>query len=259
MRKQLRSFILWVKWVLVRVFFSLIICLNSNTELLSQKSNGQTEADIVDEIKKEIGEGGNTIDVKGVIGKLGDRLKDTAKGMLTEALGISSPIAEVASLREVITESFTKQNKIALGMLKIEEENNKSYLTISKELADYYAALKLSDKLKSLNNQAKNSKIELNKLKYLTAEMKRNFNNNSTKIADCTKIIKNIKLATNQVDEQIWMGEGQRIEILDDANRQIADKQKNQNGLFQYFKLMNKKLERKALRTKKLNDFAGVK
>jgi hypothetical protein len=259
MRKQLRSFILWVKWVFVRVFFILLMHLSFNFEIFSQNRNGQTEADIMEEIKKEIGEGGNTLDVKSMVGKLGDKLKGTAKGMLTDALGISSPIAEVASLREVITESFTKQNKIALGMLKIEEENNKSYLTISKELADYYGALKLSDKLKSLYNQAKNSKNEVNKLKYLTAEMKRNFNNNATRIADCTKIIKNIKLATNQVGEQIWMGEGQRIEILDDANIQIADKQKNQNGLFQYFKLMNKKLERKALRTKKLNDFVGVK
>jgi hypothetical protein len=259
MRKQLRSFILWAKWIFVRVFFILLVLLSANFEMFSQNTTGQSEADIIEEIRKEIGEGGNTLDVKGMVGKLGDKLKDTAKGMLTEALGISSPIAEVASLREVITESFTKQNKIALRMLKIEEENNKSYLTISKELADYYALLKLSDKLKSLNNQAKSSKIEVNKLKYLTAEMKRNFNNNASKITDCTKIIKNIKLATNQVDEQIWMGEGQRIEILDDANKQIAEKQKSQNGLYQYFKLMNKKLERKALRTKKLNNFAGVK
>lgn len=252
MKKQLMNFTLCKN----RIFSFLLIFFLAflNCELCFS----QTDKEVETQVDEEIGEDGGENGIEKQISDLLGEAKDQVGGLIKNALGASA-IAEVASLRKVISESFTRQNKLAKAALKIEEENNKAFLTISKDLANYYKALKLLDKLKNVTNSVKNYNTSVNNMKYLSAEMKKTFKISISNIGDISKITRDIKVATNQNNEPVWMSEGERVQLLDTADKQIAEKMKLSLELYRLYFNINKRYEARALRNKKLTEFSGLK
>lgn len=221
----------------------------------STLSYAQSIEDIEAEIQKELGAGGSLLDLNSIGSSLTSQLSSAIQASLMEALG-GSAIGEVASLKSVVTESFSKQNKLVSSQIQIEQEKNKAMTTISPELADYYNQLDLAGKLSSLGSDILTTKKRVQELKHLSIEQKNLYNYLADNLGKLGQLRSQIKTATNQ-GEQVWMSEADRVSLLNEADKTIKERSKLLAELYIAQLKTDRALESNKIKSNKYKKMAG--
>jgi hypothetical protein len=184
--------------------------------------NAQTESEIGQEIDNMLSSGGKLINLDNIQSSLLDQLSNMLSSQLASALG-SSPISEVNALKGVITESYNKQQKMISTQIEIEQEKNKAMTTISPQVANYYNDINLSAKFSELSQKTNTCKNNITGAKGINVGTKELFISLLNKNSQCSELKAKVRTVTNQ-NGQVWMGEAERVQILNDVALEVDKK-----------------------------------
>jgi hypothetical protein len=184
--------------------------------------NAQTENEIGQEIDNMLSSGGKLLNLDNIQSSLMDQLSNMLSSQLASALG-SSPISEVNALKGVITESYNKQQKMISTQIEIEQEKNKAMTTISPQVANYYNELNLSSKFSELAQKTSTCKTKINSSKAINVGTQDLLVTMLNKNSATNEIKGKVRTATNQ-NGQVWMGEAERVQILNESVNELDKK-----------------------------------
>ncbi len=182
----------------------------------------QSETEIGEEIDNMLSSGGKLLNLDNIQSSLMDQLTNMLTSQLASAIG-SSPISEVNALKGVITESYNKQQKMITAQIEIEQEKNKAMTTISPQVANYYNELNLSSKFSELSQKTTTIKNKINSSKAINVGTQDLLNTMLNKNNSTSEIKGKIRTVTNQ-NGQVWMGEAERVQILNEAVSELDKK-----------------------------------
>lgn len=174
--------------------------------------------EISGEIDKILGESGQQL-----MAGLKDELSGAITGMLSSVLG-ASPAGEVASLKNMVKEGMSQQQKIAYQDYKVDFAWQKAHTELSRDFINYYNKLDLKGKLQDLGDYESKAAGLINHKRMRPVE-REYFGDLVKGIVDTQDLEADVKLVTNKGSKGVWMSESERITILNQTADEIAARQ----------------------------------
>lgn len=197
-----------------------VINANSNNgSPIGPSTGGNSVMDQIDnELSNILGESVSKI-MKGI----GDELEQVAQQLLSSVVNVS-PIGEVATLKDMMKEAYSKEQKMLYQRYKLNYEEKKSQTELSTSFVNYYNALGLNNLLKGIDKQvaAINKMIGMGTFSSQDAQAIQNYVNTISNTDDLLEIV---NTAINRNNGVVWMSEAQRVAILDKTKEQILKRQ----------------------------------
>lgn len=174
--------------------------------------------EISSEIDKILGESGEQL-----MSGIKDELSGAITGLLSSVMG-ASPTGEVASLKNMVKEGLSQQQKIAYQDYKVDYAWQKAHTEFSHDFINYYNKLNLKEKFKTLGDyQAKAEGLINNR--WMQPAERQYFAGMVKGIAGTEDLRADVKLVTNKGSKAVWMSESERITILNQTADEVAAKQ----------------------------------
>lgn len=173
---------------------------------------------ISDAIDQELGSILNE-SVNDIMSGLKAEIESLAASAIASALD-ASPIGEVISLKDMLKEAFSKQQKIEYQEYKVKFEDQAAHTKLSSTFTNYYDVLNLPDKIKKIGKQVGSINTLLNSNVW-TSKERQGLASALGQAADTSDLEDEVKTACNKNGTEVWMSEAERVKVLDHANVQI--------------------------------------
>lgn len=203
---------------LLKSFAVLLLLISGSSNRLS----AQSAQEISQEIDNILLSGGKLLNFNDIQSSVMDQLSSLLTSQLAASLG-SSPISEVSALKSVVSEAYTKQQKLIATQIEIEQEKNAAMTTISPQVASYYNELNLSGRFSELSQKSAALKQKIGVSKPMNAGTKDLFLALLDKNAQCDDLKAKIRTSTNQ-NGQVWMSEAERVQVISGVSDQLDKK-----------------------------------
>jgi hypothetical protein len=154
-------------------------------------------------------------------------LENFLMDQLQSLLG-SSPLRSMEKLKEMMKEAYSKVQKLGYNELKVAVAEQKSNTELTDNFANYYKNLELKKHAEAVEYSINTSKSLLNERlpgssgsSVFTAAEQSSLNETLALYGDMSDLIQEIKVVTNNGSESAYMGEGDRMEVLDQTLSRI--------------------------------------
>lgn len=202
-------------------------------------------------------------DVESLIGEYEDQilqgLTDALEGWLMsqiQSLLGSSPLRSVESLKKLMKDAYTKQQKIDYQQLKVDFAEQKGNTEVSAGFSDYYKATHLKEHAKVVESTL----ADVNKMatsKVFTAAEQQQLQTVIGNLADMSDIVSEVKFVTNQSKTTAYMAEADRIRTLDESLKRIQNRTRRALALKSKIKAVYAYRLKDANRNQVLDDLLG--
>lgn len=170
---------------------------------------GSVRDELSGEVENLLGEAENVI-MQGI--------SDQVESLVGQVLNVS-PVSEVARLRRMMKDGLSKQQKMAYQDLKVDVAWRKSHTELSASFVEYYNALDIKSKFKWVSTQASQCERALASA-WLTAGEATLYRGSVQQLADVVDLTTDVNIVCNRGKSGVWMGESERIALLDEV---VAD------------------------------------
>lgn len=140
---------------------------------------------------------------------------DEVENLVSQVLNVS-PVSEVARLRRLMKDGLSKQQKMAYQDLKVDVAWRKAHTELSAPFVDYYNALDVKSKFKWVTTQASLCERALRSA-WLTADEANLYQQSVREISRVDDLTADVNTVCNRGQSPVWMGESERIAVLDEV------------------------------------------
>jgi len=140
----------------------------------------------------------------------------------------SSPLRSMEKLKDMMKDAYSKVQKLGYNELKVAVAEQKSNTELTDNFARYYKNLELKKHAEAVEFSINTSKSLLSERlpggsgsSVFTAAEQSSLNETLALYGDMSDLIQEIKIVTNNGSESAYMGEGDRMEVLDQTLSRI--------------------------------------
>ncbi len=140
----------------------------------------------------------------------------------------SSPLRSMEKLKDMMKDAYSKVQKLGYNELKVAVAEQKSNTELTDNFAKYYKNLELKKHAEAVEFSINTSKSLLSEQlpgssgsSVFTAAEQSSLNETLALYGDMSDLIQEIKIVTNNGSESAYMGEGDRMEVLDQTLTRI--------------------------------------
>ena len=204
------------KWIGTALFAFLLNAETHAQAILPGDRMGQgTDDDITRQIEGILGEAERDI-MQGI--------KDEMMNILGDLLNVS-PTSEVARLRKMMKEGFSRQQKIEYQDYKVNYEWKKAHTELSPTFVKFYDQLNLKSDFTQVGNVANPIRLSLNKGVFAPGEATA-YRKIVDQLANTDDLAMEVRFTVNLGQKAVWMSEGERVKILENVQHELADRQR---------------------------------
>lgn len=171
------------------------------------------EDDITRQIDTILGEAGSDI-MQGI--------RDEVMNILGDLLNVS-PTSEVARLRKMMKEGFSRQQKIEYQDYKVNFEWKKAHTELSPTFVNFYDQLNLKSDFNVISNAATPIHSLLNKGVFAQNEVAA-YRKIVAQIANTDDLAMEVRFTVNLGQQPVWMSEGERVKVLENVRQELAER-----------------------------------
>lgn len=150
-------------------------------------------------------------------------IKDELMNILGDLLNVS-PTSEVARLRKMMKEGFSRQQKIEYQDYKVNYEWKKAHTELSPTFVKFYDQLNLKSDFDQVGNVAMPIKTLLNKGVFSTGEAA-TYRKIVDQLANTNDLAMEVRFTVNLGQKAVWMSEGERVKILENVQQELTQRQ----------------------------------
>ena len=151
-------------------------------------------------------------------------IKDELMNLLNDLLNVS-PTSEVARLRKMMKEGFSRQQKIEYQDYKVNFEWKKAHTELSPTFVKLYDQLDLKSDFKQVGTAATPLRTLLNKGVFAPNEVTA-YSKIVDQIANTDDLAMEVRYAVNLGQKPVWMSEGERVKVLENVRQELAERQR---------------------------------
>ncbi|WP_152126747.1 hypothetical protein [Rudanella paleaurantiibacter] len=151
-------------------------------------------------------------------------IKDELMNILGDLLNVS-PTSEVARLRKMMKEGFSRQQKIEYQDYKVNYEWKKAHTELSPTFVKFYDQLNLKSDFTQVGNVATPIRSLLNKGVFAPGEATA-YRKIVDQLANTDDLAMEVRFTVNLGQKAVWMSEGERVKILENVQQELADRQR---------------------------------
>jgi len=182
---------------------------------------------IKDDIDREI-QGILQEGVEDIMNGIKDQLMNYVMSLLD-----STPITEVNSMKRLLKDAYSKQQKVQYQDYKVEYAEMKSQTELSSGFVKYYNALDLRKQLEGFSTQVENSR-KLAGTRFFSSGQKQASRQVLDRIGDTDALVEDVKTACNLNQGTVYMSEADRVKVLEAARADIRQRQTQLASLNQF-------------------------
>lgn len=204
---------------------------NSLTSTISNSGNGSGSSyigglwqGVVDTVDDEI----QNILQEGVQDIM-NGIKDTIISYITSLLD-STPITEVSSMKRLLKDAYSKQQKVQYQDYKVKYAEMKSQTELSSGFVKYYNALDLKKQIELFANQVENTR-KLAGTRFFSSSQQAASKDVLNKIGNTDALVEDVKTACNLNQGTVYMTEADRVKVLESARDEIKVRQNQLSAL----------------------------
>lgn len=166
--------------------------------------------------------------VSSIMQGLSDQITALATDLLNQAVGQilnASPIGEVKSLKDLLKEGYTKEQKIQYQQYRVNYEEKKARTALSSTFTKYYDQLGINKTLQRLNQRSTLITTLIAKPEF-TAKERATARQALGLYTDQDDLVEEVKTACNLNGGTVWMGEAERVKVLEYAKKEMEKREK---------------------------------
>ncbi|PRY27817.1 hypothetical protein CLV58_13135 [Spirosoma oryzae] len=167
------------------------------------------------------------IDANSIMSGLQAQINELAASLISSVVD-ASPIGEVETMKDMMKDAYTKQQKIQYQALKLQLGEKKANTELSSSFIKYYNTLDLPAQLKRVTHQVD----AINRLagsQLFSASERQGISSALSQVSDTSDLEDDVRSACNLNGESVWMSEAERVNVLDAARDQIIRRQQMLN------------------------------
>ncbi|MBO0936437.1 hypothetical protein J2I47_07745 [Fibrella sp. HMF5335] len=196
-----------------------------------------------------------TQQIEGILGEterdIMQGIKDELMSILSDILNVS-PTSEVARLRKMMKEGFSRQQKIEYQDYKVNYEWKKAHTELSPTFVKFYDQLNLKSDFTQVSSAATPIQTLLSKGPFAPKEAAV-YQKIVDQLANTDDLAMEVRFTVNLGQKPIWMSEGERVKVLENVQQELAQRQ-------QALRTINGELQRAyAYRAKQAYEAAAAK
>lgn len=172
--------------------------------------------------------------VSSIMQGLTDQISDLANQLINSAVSQlinASPIGEVKSLKDLLKEGFSKQQRIDYQQYRVNYEEKKARTELSTAFTTYYSKLDLNGAVSRVNNRKQLVSTLIAKPAFMTAE-KTVVQQALSRYGSVDDVVEEVKTACNLNGGTVWMSEAERVKVLEYAQKELAKRDRNLMNLY---------------------------
>jgi|GEM_PF-5231671 len=146
-------------------------------------------------------------------------IKDTIISYITSLLD-STPITEVSSMKRLLKDAYSKQQKVQYQDYKVKYAEMKSQTELSSGFVKYYNALDLKKQIELFAKQVENTR-KLAGTRFFSNNQQAASKEVLNKISNTDALVEDVKTACNLNQGTVYMTEADRVKVLESARDEI--------------------------------------
>lgn len=151
-------------------------------------------------------------------------IKDELMNILNDILNVS-PTSEVARLRKMMKEGFSRQQKIEYQDYKVNFEWKKAHTELSPTFVKFYDKLDIQADFGQVSNAAKPVQKLLNQSVFSANEVSA-YRTIVEQLANTDDLAMEVRFTVNLGQKPVWMSEGERVKVLEHVQEELAERQR---------------------------------
>lgn len=169
-------------------------------------------------------------------GSISDMFKEQLKGMMDDMMGSifgSTPIGEVSSLKKMMKEANTKQQKIDYQDYKTAYEQKQAMTSVSPQVKEYYKQMDMPARQQGMT-QAQNHLGKLLAMPAFSAQDRATYKQTISKIMDIKEDVADINVACNLKEfekKPAFMTSADRMKVIDEVAASLDRRKQALAGL----------------------------
>lgn len=156
-------------------------------------------------------------------------LKDTIISYISSLLD-STPITEVSSMKRLLKDAYSKQQKVQYQDYKVKYAEMKSQTELSSSFVTYYNALDLKKQIELFAKQVENTR-KLASTRFFSSNQQAASKDVLNKIGNTDALVEDVKTACNLNQGTVYMTEADRVKVLEAARDEIKVRQNQLSAL----------------------------
>jgi DNA-binding Lrp family transcriptional regulator len=176
-----------------------------------------------------MGRGGDddiTREIEGILGEAENSImqgiKDEVMNILSDLLNVS-PTSEVARLRKMMKDGFSRQQKIEYQDYKVNFEWKKAHTELSPTFVKFYGQLDLKTDFDLISDTATPLRNLLNKGVFTPSEIAA-YRKIVEQVANTDDLATEVRFTVNLGQKPVWMSEGERVKVLENVREELAER-----------------------------------